>query len=341
VRYAIPLLTNRISPRCTIAEALLIVEVCEGEVKQELVVPSPGGSWTELVSLLTAESVDVLVCGGISREARQELQDNRIGVVENVATTVETVIGAICTDRLRPGLGFGDHEIPQTRPVQRGENGVSDRTASRATASGSAPVSPVLPDCLRCAERICLRGRPCDLLAEEAARQPRGDARRMLEATLDISAEDERVLCRLTELVYFGLEMGYRRLGIAFCWDLQEPTRILVGVLRRFFEVVPVSCKIGGLRLSSPADAGAEASRRPADGIACNPRAQARALDAAGCDLNVMVGLCMGADCLFMRTSRAPVTTLFVKDRSLANNPIGALYSERYLQEAMRVSVTA
>jgi uncharacterized metal-binding protein len=46
----------------------------------------------------------------------------------------------------------------------------------------------------------------------------------------------------------------------------------------------------------------------------------------------------MGVDCVFAQTSRVPVTTLFVKDRSLANNPIGALYSDHYLKEALRAS---
>ena len=54
----------------------------------------------------------------------------------------------------------------------------------------------------------------------------------------------------------------------------------------------------------------------------------------AGVLPGVVVGLCIGADCLFDRASEAPVTHLFVKDRSLANNPIGALYSEHYLRES-------
>ena len=58
-------------------------------------------------------------------------------------------------------------------------------------------------------------------------------------------------------------------------------------------------------------------------------------LNQAGTELNVIVGLCMGADCVFARDSQAPVTTLFVKDRSLANNPIGAVYSEYYLRESV------
>ena len=49
----------------------------------------------------------------------------------------------------------------------------------------------------------------------------------------------------------------------------------------------------------------------------------------------MIVGLCMGADCVFTARSEAPVTTLFVKDRSLANNPIGAVYSEYYLRESV------
>jgi uncharacterized metal-binding protein len=71
---------------------------------------------------------------------------------------------------------------------------------------------------------------------------------------------------------------------------------------------------------------------------ACDPITQAAVLADAGCELNVVVGLCLGADCVFTGASRVPVTTLFVKDRSLANNPIGALYSEYYLQEALRTA---
>jgi uncharacterized metal-binding protein len=161
----------------------------------------------------------------------------------------------------------------------------------------------------------------------------------MLEAAHDIACEEERVLCRLSELIYFGLEMAYRRVGVAFCWELLEPTRILVGVMRRFFEVVPVGCKVSGERAQAGADE-ALASASPASlrDLPCNPRGQALALARAGCQLNVAVGLCMGVDCIFARASRVPVSTLLVKDRSLANNPIGALYSDHYLREALRAS---
>jgi uncharacterized metal-binding protein len=58
----------------------------------------------------------------------------------------------------------------------------------------------------------------------------------------------------------------------------------------------------------------------------------ARALNEAKTDLNVIVGLSMGADVVFTRLSKAPVTTLFVKDKLLANNPISAVHS-RHVRE--------
>ena len=60
---------------------------------------------------------------------------------------------------------------------------------------------------------------------------------------------------------------------------------------------------------------------------ACNPIAQARLLAEHGTDLNVIVGLCVGHDTLFIKHSEAPVTYLIVKDRVLAHNPAGALHA--------------
>jgi uncharacterized metal-binding protein len=56
-------------------------------------------------------------------------------------------------------------------------------------------------------------------------------------------------------------------------------------------------------------------------------------------DFNIIVGLCLGADSIFTKESKAPVTTLFVKDKSLANNPIGALYSDYYLREVSKSTI--
>ena len=43
-------------------------------------------------------------------------------------------------------------------------------------------------------------------------------------------------------------------------------------------------------------------------------------------ELNVMMGLCMGHDILFLKHSKAPTTTLVVKDRILCHNTVVAIY---------------
>jgi uncharacterized metal-binding protein len=262
----------------------------------------------ELLDAVLEHGVERLVCGGVSREVREALAAQDVAIVENVACSAGEVLAALNAGSLCPGYGFGP------LPGPAGES-----------APARAQRGPVPIDCLTCQDRVCLRGggEACPGVPGPAVSPPPRGLGHLLEAATDIAREEERTLCRVSELVYLCLEMQFERVGIAFCQDLLEPTRILAGVLRRFFEVVPVWCKIGG------GGGGADD-----DQSSCNPLGQAAALNAARTHINVVVGLCVGADCLFNRASEAPVTHLFVKDRSLANNPIGALYSEHYLRES-------
>ena len=74
------------------------------------------------------------------------------------------------------------------------------------------------------------------------------------------------------------------------------------------------------------------------DKVHCNPVGMVRMLNAAEVEINILLGLCVGCDAIFSQMSLAPVTTLFVKDRLLANNPIGAVYS-KYQQEHLLNSI--
>ena len=58
----------------------------------------------------------------------------------------------------------------------------------------------------------------------------------------------------------------------------------------------------------------------------CNPIMQAKTLAANGCDFNIVIGLCVGHDTLFLRHSKVPTTVMIVKDRVLQHNPAAALY---------------
>jgi len=65
----------------------------------------------------------------------------------------------------------------------------------------------------------------------------------------------------------------------------------------------------------------------------CNPLSQAELLNDAGCELNVVLGLCVGHDSLFFKYSKGLATTLVAKDRVLAHNPVGALQlADTYFQ---------
>jgi uncharacterized metal-binding protein/predicted Fe-Mo cluster-binding NifX family protein len=305
MRWAVPLMGDRVAPRCTHADSLLLARVSHGRVVSHTRVELAVGTPVELLDAVIEHDVEKLVCGGVSHEVREALAGQGVAIVENVACSAGEVLAALDAGSLCAGYGLGG-------------------PPSKAGLSPAVPrdARPGALDCLACENRVCLAGERCPgAPAREAATLPE-ELGGLLEAATDIAREEERRLCRVAELVYFCLEMGYRRIGVAFCKDLLDPSRILAGVLRRFFEVVPVWCKVGGV------------AEDDIDAAPCNPLDQAAALNAAHTDLNVVVGLCVGADCLFNRASEAPVTHLFVKDRSLANNPIGALYSDHYLRES-------
>jgi uncharacterized metal-binding protein len=130
-------------------------------------------------------------------------------------------------------------------------------------------------------------------------------------------------LSRLEEIIEFAKSAGYKKIGLAFCIGLAEEAELAAKVFKKHFQVSSACCKIGGIdkdehNLPKVRPEGLE--------IACNPVGQAEILNRSQTDLNVQLGLCLGHDILFQKYSKAPVTVLAVKDRALANNPLGALY---------------
>ena len=54
-------------------------------------------------------------------------------------------------------------------------------------------------------------------------------------------------------------------------------------------------------------------------------------MNKAGTDFNIVFGLCLGHDSLFLKASNAMCTVFVVKDRVLHHNPIAALDAYREL----------
>ncbi len=174
--------------------------------------------------------------------------------------------------------------------------------------------------CDACEKRTCRDGNPC---VEKPMPEAYGDewAKRTMRVASEIEAEFYGVKNRLEEIMEFSRRMGYRKLGLAFCVGLAEEARIVGDILSREFELEAVCCKIGGF-LKSDLGMAQSPDLGPAS---CNPAGQAAQLERAGCDLAIVMGLCVGHDTVFYRTCSLPVTTLAVKDRVLGHNPLAAV----------------
>ncbi len=133
---------------------------------------------------------------------------------------------------------------------------------------------------------------------------------------------------RIEETIEFARRMGYRKLGLAFCVGLRKEAKVVDKLLSGAgFEVVSACCKMGcndkELIGVSPDQKIRIGSPEPI----CNPIAQAYVLNAAATEFNVMVGLCVGHDSLFLKYAEAPCTVLVAKDRLLGHNPVAAIYN--------------
>lgn len=181
--------------------------------------------------------------------------------------------------------------------------------------------------CDLCKKSECSEGKDCLNISEGAVDLYEESDRTIHRAASSIEAEHYMKKTRVEELILFSREMGYKTLGVAFCKGLFNEARVLCSYLRKHFKVYSVCCKVCGTpkdKLNLPR---LTEDRKE---VMCNPLAQARALKENNTDLNITVGLCIGHDILFNNHSHVSVTALIVKDRVLAHNPAGALYTGYY-----------
>jgi len=136
---------------------------------------------------------------------------------------------------------------------------------------------------------------------------------------------------RVEDTIDFAREMGYKKLGIAACIGLIAESRILTRILEaKGFDVVSVCCKSGAVPKEEIGLLDSEKARPGTFEPICNPVAQAKMLDGEGSELNILVGLCVGHDSLFIRQSKAPVTVLISKDRITCHNPAAVLHGTSF-----------
>lgn len=130
------------------------------------------------------------------------------------------------------------------------------------------------------------------------------------------AAEDSLLMGknRVEELKLFAEKSGVKRIGIAHCIGMTREVQQLKERLSDKFEVFTIDCKYQKIKASELLD------DKDVKGTSCNPAGQADFLAGKQTDLNISFGLCMGHDIMFNMKSKAPTTTLVVKDREHKHN---------------------
>ena len=152
---------------------------------------------------------------------------------------------------------------------------------------------------------------------------------KLARTSAEIEGEFYGRLTRVEETVLLIERMGYKKIGIASCVGLMNETRLFTKILKAHgIAYYTVGCKIGAV---DKTEIGVPEEKKLNHGCGhesmCNPVMQAKVLEQQETDFNIVIGLCVGHDTLFLRHTHAPTTVMIVKDRVLAHNPAAALYT--------------
>lgn len=171
--------------------------------------------------------------------------------------------------------------------------------------------------CALCQNKSCTKGKICTHTNEKISLEYVSNNQDMLKGSSYIP----NGFSRINEIIQFAKYMEYKKIGIAFCIAMYREAEIIHKMLEKHFEVFSVICKIGGIDKD---EFDIPKFNENIHETTCNPIGQAFELNELNTDLNVLVGLCIGHDILFTQQSKAPTTTLIVKDRLYRHNPIKA-----------------
>jgi uncharacterized metal-binding protein len=181
--------------------------------------------------------------------------------------------------------------------------------------------------CADCATFVCRVGHPeaapdtCPMrgpFPDFDTLYPPGPVRRLAYHSAVVEGVGYRRWTRLREVVELAHRMEYPRVGIAHCADTGREAGL-------------AAARLAAAALDVVVPPGSDD---------CDPVAQAHYLRDRKTQLNVIVGMCVGHDALFLRHATAPVTSLVVRDARLGHNPMAALYTRAgYLKHAVEPRV--
>ena len=158
------------------------------------------------------------------------------------------------------------------------------------------------------------------------ARYEDEEVRKVAHAAALATTEGYRKWTRVEMICGFAKRMGFKKIGIASCISFIDYARTLSAILESHgFQVASAACMAGSVP-KEVIGVGEEDKIIPGRAeTMCNTIGQAELLNRAGCELNVVLGLCVGHDSLFFKHADGLSTVLVAKDGALAHNPLGAL----------------
>lgn len=190
--------------------------------------------------------------------------------------------------------------------------------------------------CAKCTHRKCyIEGQNCTKISLEDVKEAYvGELLDIMKAAACTEGRFYNNLTRLEETVEFCKTMDYKKIGMAFCIGLNQEAKLIEEYFSKFFEVYSVCCKVCGVEKEN---LNLEQIKAGTSETMCNPLMQAKILKEKEVEFCVTVGLCVGHDALFTGACTAPTSCLVAKDRVLAHNPLGAVYS-RYWRKKLGIN---
>ena len=147
---------------------------------------------------------------------------------------------------------------------------------------------------------------------------------------VDVDREHYYQLSRAEEMILFAQGLGVKKVGVATCVALLKEAKVFCEMLaKNGIDYYCAGCKVGAIDKSEVDLERYKLKEGTYDPI-CNPVMQAELLNKENTDLNIIIGLCVGHDTLFIKYSNAPVTYLVVKDRVLVHNSVAALQKDGF-----------
>lgn len=178
-------------------------------------------------------------------------------------------------------------------------------------------------NCTTCTDKMCRKSQTsCEQeifeKSEVIGLYQNQNTREIVKAAAElVDAGRAGTLSRVEEIIEYAKLMKYHKIGIAYCYGMEQYAKALETLLTaEFFDVSAVSCSVGGLKQSEVNDSSCIHK------VSCNPLGQAQQLNAEEIDLTLVVGICLGHDILLNRNLKMDFTTLVVKDRKNNHAPL-------------------